>query len=176
MRVNNYPETITSTDFQDLSSKVSSQIALSLDGDLCQWSGNQEQECTNVGASVIHLRQIKPIKFPNLPRSSNGSTLLIVITEGAQGPKLYQLQIKPASDKPQYTALNIRPDSEESTPVAKQLLINTNESERIDFRQSGGYKYADLLESFSNNLTSRDSLQGNVHDRQPFNKYQLYHK
>lgn len=105
-----------------------SQIALSFDGDLCEWSDNQEQQCTNAGASVIHLRKIEPIKFPNLPRSTDGSTLLTVITHGAAGSKLYQFQIEPASasSKPQYTALNIKPDSENHTLVGTQPISTTN--------------------------------------------------
>ena len=132
-----------------------SQIALSFDGDLCQWSGNQEQQCTNTGASVIHLRQIKPIKFPNLPRSANGSTLLTVITNGAQGPKLYYFQIEPASasSKPQYTALNIKPDSEDPTLIANQALISTNGSALAGSKES---------RNSEDHTTSFYSLQNNA--------------
>lgn len=49
-----------------------SRIALSFDGNLCQWKSEQQQSCSNEGATVVHLRQIQPIQFQNLPRSRSG--------------------------------------------------------------------------------------------------------
>lgn len=94
-----------------------SRIALSFDGNLCQRSGSDQQECTNEGATVIHLRQIKPIDFPNLPRSSTGSTLLTLVGEGTDGRRLYQFKVVPTSSEPEYTSITIKPDSEKPTPV-----------------------------------------------------------
>ncbi len=97
-----------------------SQIALSFDGNLCQSSGNQQQECADVGATVIHLRQIKPINFPALPRSRSRTTLLTLITEGASGRKLYQFKVVPISDEPEYTTVTIEPNPEKLTPIIEQ--------------------------------------------------------
>ena len=90
------------------------RIALSFDGCLSSHSG---QSCTSSGATVVHLRQIKPINFPHLPSSPSGGTLLTLIAEGTNGRKLYQFRILPASGEPEYTALTIRPDSERPQPV-----------------------------------------------------------
>ena len=90
------------------------RIALSFDGCLSSHSG---QNCTSSGATVVHLRQIKPINFPHLPSSPSGGTLLTLIAEGTNGRKLYQFRILPASGEPEYTALTIRPDSERPQPV-----------------------------------------------------------
>jgi hypothetical protein len=85
-----------------------SMIALSVDGELCQAA---ERACLHSGATVVHLRQIKAIEFPNLVHAPGGSTLLSIITEGATGRKLYQFQIFPASGKPKFTAINVRADA-----------------------------------------------------------------
>ncbi len=92
-----------------------SQIVLSFDGNLCQSSDNSE--CNNEGATVIHLRQIKPIAFPDLPRSPGGGTLLTLITEGgSEGRKIYQFKVVPTSGKPKYTVLSISPEVEQISP------------------------------------------------------------
>ncbi len=90
------------------------RIALSFDGCLSSHSG---QNCTSSGATVVHLRQIKPINFPHLPSSPSGGTLLTLIAEGTNGRKLYQFRILPASGEPEYTALTIIPDSERPQPL-----------------------------------------------------------
>ncbi len=93
-----------------------SRIVLSFDGNLCQQSDNSE--CNNEGATVIHLRQIKPIDFPNLPRSPGGGTLLTLITEGgSEGRKIYQFKVVPTSGQPKYTVLSISPEVEQPTQV-----------------------------------------------------------
>ncbi len=90
------------------------RIALSFDGCLSSHSG---QNCTSSGATVVHLRQIKPINFSHLPSSPSGGTLLTLIAEGINGRKLYQFRILPASGEPEYTALTIIPDSERPQPL-----------------------------------------------------------
>lgn len=94
-----------------------SRIVLSFDGNLCQSSG--DSECNNEGATVIHLRQIKPIAFPDLPRSPGGGTLLTLITEGgSEGRKIYQFKVVPTSGQPKYTVLSISPDIEQQISPA----------------------------------------------------------
>lgn len=93
-----------------------SRIVLSFDGNLCQQTS--DSECNNEGATVIHLRQIKPIDFPNLPRSPGGGTLLTLITEGgSEGRKIYQFKVVPTSGQPKYTVLSISPEVEQPTQV-----------------------------------------------------------
>jgi len=98
-----------------------SRIALSFDGNLCQWKSEQQQSCSNEGATVVHLRQIQPIQFQNLPRSRSGGTLLTLIAEGASGRKVYQFRVVPATGEPKYTALIIKPDSERPRPVLNRM-------------------------------------------------------
>lgn len=97
-----------------------SQIVLSFDGNLCQPS--DDSECNNEGATVIHLRQIKPIAFPNLPRSPGGGTLLTLITEGNEGRKIYQFKVVPTKSQPKYTVLSISPEVEQPTQVIPPAL------------------------------------------------------
>jgi len=93
-----------------------SRIGLSFDGNLCQWT-TQQQECKDEGASVIHLRQLEPVNFPSLPRSPDGGTLLTVVTAGAEGRKVYVFKVIPISGMAEFANLNIRPDSEKPTPI-----------------------------------------------------------
>lgn len=91
-----------------------SRITLSFDGNLCQAIA-QGQECSSdSGATVVHLRQIRPINFPDLLSSRSGGTLLTLITEGTEGRKLYQFRVRPVSKEPGYTTLAVRPMSDKS--------------------------------------------------------------
>jgi len=103
-----------------------SRITLSFDGNLCQ--GATDQQCNNEGATVIHLRQIQPIAFPNLPRSPGGGTLLTLITEGSQGRKIYQFKVMPVAGAPKYTVLNVSSDIPANTPLLRgknaPLMVN----------------------------------------------------
>lgn len=101
-----------------------SRIVLSFDGNLCQSSG--DSECNNEGATVIHLRQINPIAFPNLPRSPGGGTLLTLITESSEGRNIYQFKVVPVSGMPKYTVLSISPDVEQPSPVLPPALPEQN--------------------------------------------------
>lgn len=101
-----------------------SRITLSFDGNLCQpMSDNQPASCSDeAGATVVHLRQIKPINFPALPRSKSGVTLLTLVAEGATGRKLYQFKVVPIAGEPKYTTVTIVPNPEKLTPVAPARL------------------------------------------------------
>ena len=104
-----------------------SRITLSFDGNLCQpMSDNQSASCSDeAGATVVHLRQIKPIDFPAVPRSKSGVTLLTLVAEGASGRKLYQFKVVPISGEPKYTTVTIVPNPEKLTPVSIQTPIPT---------------------------------------------------
>ncbi|WP_013334961.1 hypothetical protein [Gloeothece verrucosa] len=99
-----------------------SRIVLSFDGNLCSVSENSncsQQE----GATVVHLRQIKAIEFPNIIRSADGSTMLTVIVSGGGGRNLYQFRLIPTrktSNIPPCTTFTILPDSYRPTPQVFQ--------------------------------------------------------
>lgn len=97
-----------------------SQIVLDFDGPMCTQSGG-EDNCENSAATVVHLRRINAIKFPNLPQTA--STLLSVITQTPRGEqKLYQFRIAYGSGEPQYHTVAIYPDSRIPTEGTNGLL------------------------------------------------------
>ena len=99
-----------------------SRIALSFDGELCQDGAN----CTNTGANVIHLKQIQPINIPYITHSSTGETLLTLIAQNMEGQrKLYQFTITPTNSVPEYTAINVVPETEYAP-----LVVKNNNSHR----------------------------------------------
>lgn len=92
-----------------------SRITLTSDGQLCKQGTGQE--CTNQGATVIHLKQIKEIEFPNIPQSRTGATLLTVITQGESGRNLYQFKVKPAFGEPEYATVDVKPLPPTESPL-----------------------------------------------------------
>ena len=96
-----------------------SRIALSFDGELCQDGAS----CTNTGANVIHLKQIQPLDLPYITHSPTGETLPTLLAEGAQGRKLYQFTIIPTNSAPEYTAINVVPETEYAP-----LVVGNNNS------------------------------------------------
>ncbi|MBD2441159.1 hypothetical protein [Nostoc sp. FACHB-110] len=85
-------------------------------GNLCAKSSS---ECEGSPATVIFLRQIKPIAFPNMTSSSDGSTQITILTDLRQ----YQFKLIAASGQPQYTSLVVKPQSEKPLPVASNRTI-----------------------------------------------------
>lgn len=93
-----------------------SRFVFSSNGNLCP-QGLQDSNCTNTGATVIFLRQIKPVDFPGLVSSSDGGTQLTLITEGSEGQKQYSFGLSAVSiGKPKYTTLIIKPDEQKFVP------------------------------------------------------------
>lgn len=78
----------------------------SLDVDGCL--SVEGKECDKEGATVVHLRQITPLKVPQLPNSN--TSLLTVITKGKAGRKLYLFQVDMSDKKPNYHTIEITPD------------------------------------------------------------------
>jgi len=116
-----------------------SRIALTSNGNLCQKTEimNSSQNCTNTGATVLFLRQIKPINFPNLTSSDDKSTQLTVITSGTIGQKQYQFRLIPAKGNPDYTSLVVKPRTERPKPlvlvrVQPSTNLNSIESPKSD--------------------------------------------
>ena len=77
--------------------------------------------CRNSGpcaATVIHLRRIEPLAFENLPATD--TTLLTVLTQ----QNLYQFYLTfPASGSPEYTTLNIQPESPLTVASSNQAEV-----------------------------------------------------
>ncbi|WP_218082512.1 hypothetical protein [Anthocerotibacter panamensis] len=88
-----------------------SRVVLDFDSPLCPGSAGSGGGGNCVGgASVVHLRQIKGLKFPGLPTAPD--TLLTLVTEGSKGRKLYQFRIVPTKGKPEYHTLTLLPDTQ----------------------------------------------------------------
>jgi len=93
-----------------------SRISFKTNGNLC--AKTDQTDCKSAGATVVFLRQIKPINFPNLTRSEDGGTQLVILTNGNEGQKQYQFRIIPATGNPQYASVFIKPPDE-----PKPLLV-----------------------------------------------------
>jgi hypothetical protein len=100
-----------------------SQITLDFDGPMCMLVGNLGgSSCEDSAATVIHLRRIQRLKFPNLPRTK--STLLSVITRTSSGErKLYQFRVAYGSGVPQYHTVSIYPDSQALPAIERDILL-----------------------------------------------------
>ena len=109
-----------------------SRITLDFDGSMCDGSVNSSG-CNQSGATVIHLRRIKPLNFPNLPQSS--STLLSVITEGKEGRKLYQFRVNYGSGFPEYYTVQINPENSSSNSIITINLSNGKRAQLIDIER-----------------------------------------
>lgn len=64
------------------------------------------------GASIVHLKRVTGIHFPNLPETK--ATLLTVITRSRYGKKTYLFEVRYGSRSPQYATLAIALDSQAS--------------------------------------------------------------
>ncbi|PSB41593.1 hypothetical protein C7B80_30205 [Cyanosarcina cf. burmensis CCALA 770] len=92
-----------------------SRLGVDFDGTLCV---SEAENCSDTGATVIHLRRINPIKFPQLPKTQ--ATLLSIVTQGEDGAKnLYQFHVTYGQGKAQYATVNISPVV--SLPLNQQL-------------------------------------------------------
>lgn len=102
-----------------------SRLGVDFDGTLCL---TEAENCSDTGATVIHLRRINPIKFPQLPKTQ--ATLLSVVTQGEDGAKnLYQFHVAYGRGKAQYVSVNIAPAT--NFPLSQQLQkpFTTQESQ-----------------------------------------------
>ncbi len=68
--------------------------------------------CDGDGSRLLRIRQIKPIDFPHITSSSDGSTTLTLVTIGNEGFKVYKFILKKGSGKPAFYHLSITPDPE----------------------------------------------------------------
>lgn len=103
------------------------RFTISSNGRLCPPVATQET-CTNVGATLIFVRLIDPLSIPGLPPSFDGGTLLTLLLKQPDGThKELQIGLHPGTGKPQYTLLNIEPNSNPpgltSTPTPTPRLL-----------------------------------------------------
>jgi len=97
-----------------------SRIAFTTNGSLCPKTSTPSG-CKNAGATVVFLRQIKPLNFAGLTNSDDGGTQLVILTNGGDGQKQYQFRVVPAKGSPQYTSVVLSsPDVPMSNVVSGQ--------------------------------------------------------
>jgi hypothetical protein len=95
-----------------------SQVTLDFDDPRCASVG----EPGNCTATVIHLRRINPLNFPNIP--STGTTTLTVLTD----VELYKFQLSfPNSGSPSYYTLEIQPNPSEPQHFPATQLIQQHD-------------------------------------------------
>ena len=82
----------------------------SLDVDGCLSGLGKECE-EDTGATVLHLRRIKPLDFTQLP--STTTSLLTVITKGSDKRRVYVFRIIPGDTTPKIHTIEITDDKEE---------------------------------------------------------------
>ncbi|MBF2018468.1 MAG: hypothetical protein IGS23_25385 [Rivularia sp. T60_A2020_040] len=82
----------------------------SLNVDGCLSGLGKECESGN-GATVLHLRQIKPLHFKQLP--SSNSSLLTVVARGEDKRRVYLFQVAIVDTKPNFHTIEITPTQEE---------------------------------------------------------------
>ncbi|WP_414756429.1 hypothetical protein [Anabaena sp. CCY 9910] len=103
-----------------------SQILIDTDGCL----EGLDQNCTNPGAGLIHLRRIKRVNIPGLPQTS--STLLTVITQSSSGErKAYSFRLAISNGTPKYSQVVIKNDvAQVKTSPTPQLspLVRTQQT------------------------------------------------
>jgi hypothetical protein len=87
-----------------------SRLTIDFDGNLAGSRG---------GASLIHLRQVTGITFPNLPATQ--TTLLTVVTQSAYGRKVYLFNVSYGSGEPQYASVVIAPEGTNLTGDGLQM-------------------------------------------------------
>lgn len=78
---------------------------VSLDVDGCL--SGLRRECKSMGATVLHLRRIKPLNLPQLPKTN--SSLLTVVARGKSGRRVYVFRVTMGSKKPKYHTIEVTP-------------------------------------------------------------------
>jgi hypothetical protein len=95
-----------------------SGVTLSFDSPLCSADSRQQTCDSRSGARVIFINAISEIDFPHQLHSSDGTTLLTVITNTQ---KQYQFLIEPVGgDRPSYTTVTVLPVSQRPAPIPRR--------------------------------------------------------
>ncbi len=97
------------------------QFTLSSDGSLCPLPTEEAKNtCANTGADVLFTRVIgpKPLEFPGLQASADGSTQLSLIVQTSDGEKkAVPVELVPGKGQPEYGEIDILPDSQRPAPL-----------------------------------------------------------
>ena len=88
-----------------------SRLTIDFDGNLAGSQGN--------GASLVHLRRVTGISFPNLPATQ--TTLLTVVTQSTYGRKVYLFNVSYGSEEPQYASVVVAPEGTNLTGSGIQM-------------------------------------------------------
>jgi hypothetical protein len=98
---------------------------LDVDGCLIGLGGEQQQSqnCQVSGATVLHLRRINPLDFPNLPKTN--STLLTVITHGPDGRRVYIFQVAKGGNTPQYYTVEVTPPTSTASTTRYRSVVES---------------------------------------------------
>lgn len=75
---------------------------------------SKSDSCENNKPTVLLVRQIKPISFPSVTSSGDGSTSITILTNLKQ----YQFKLVATSGKPSYTSLVVKSESEKPEPLS----------------------------------------------------------
>lgn len=103
-----------------------SQIGMDSDGVLCPSSSQMQQNCSNEGATVLHLKRIQLINFPNLLKNPDGSTLLTAISRSPSKRKVFAFRVIPTSGHSKCHNLTILPDPEPRSPLTSFDPVNNS--------------------------------------------------
>lgn len=92
------------------------------------------RECKQEGASVLHLRSIKPMNVPGLPKTN--SSLLTVVTNGSDRRSVYLFRVvnNSASAKNRVHMVEVVPDAIAPSPSILTSLPSAIDAQ-VDFHQ-----------------------------------------
>ena len=95
----------TAIDFSDVNEQIT-QIFLA---DPSRFTYATDTPLSNGQATTVFLRQIKPLKFPNLT-TANVTNLFVKTKTSAGNPRLYTFNIQPGEEnQPRYSTVNMAP-------------------------------------------------------------------
>lgn len=81
------------------------------------WISDPTQIVFQIKDGVVFIRQIKPIKFPNITRNKDGSTQLVVLTTSKRGQNQYTFKLVPVERNTQYNGIVLLPKTKNSQPL-----------------------------------------------------------
>ncbi|NJO64938.1 MAG: hypothetical protein HC836_44545 [Richelia sp. RM2_1_2] len=99
-----------------------------LDVDGCLSGLSKECDSEN-GATVLHLRRIKPLKFEQLP--SSNSSLLTVVTKGNDKRQIYLFKVAIGDKTPKINTIEITPNQQELNTDIFPNITNINNLQLI---------------------------------------------
>jgi hypothetical protein len=83
----------------------------------------QQAQCQHQGATVLHIRRIAPLNFPNLPKTN--STLLTAITHGKTGRHVYLFRVALGGNNPKYHTIEVVPPTITATLTKYRSVVDS---------------------------------------------------